>query len=97
MNKIISLLNNPITKISTFFTGIFLLGFASVFVIKGGDEIWDGQRLWIYGLVWLLILVINGLILLIFSFGKMKNTLKIGIVINIVLFTVLGIALGMDL
>ncbi|MFA5854664.1 MAG: hypothetical protein WC866_06360 [Patescibacteria group bacterium] len=80
-----------------FLAGVSLLILAFLFIRTGYDEIWNGQRLWMYGLVWLAILIVNGASLLGFSLGRVKCSLRSFVVLNAVLFGMLILALALDL
>lgn len=80
-----------------FIAGVSLLILAFLFIKTGYDEIWNGQRLWMYGLVWLAILIVNGASLLGFSLGRVKCSLRYFVILNAALFGMLTLALVLDL
>ncbi|MEA3249829.1 MAG: hypothetical protein U9Q03_05785 [Patescibacteria group bacterium] len=86
MNDRIIKLINVSASVSALLAGAFLLMFAAFFLLTGFDELWNGRGVWIYGWLWLITIITNGLLMLNVGGKWKKISLMQFVVINAVLF-----------
>jgi hypothetical protein len=97
MNSRIIKLVNVSVSIFALLAGAFLLMFATFFLLTGFDELWNGRGLWIYGWLWLIAVISNGLLMLNMCWKWKKISLMQFAVINMVLFGLIGLEFIFDI